>query len=79
MKAQAWNGLRGLVVYQRLMRSVREPALRAEYRRRLKNLWRVRRDPYYLFVYALKCALHYHYHRMVQRMTQPDRSLVNSF
>jgi radical SAM superfamily enzyme YgiQ (UPF0313 family) len=79
MKAQAWNGLRGLVVYQRLMWSVREPALRAEYRRRLKNLWHVRKDPYYLFVYALKCALHYHYHRMVQRMTQPDRSLVNSF
>ena len=78
-REQAWNGLRGYVIYQRLMRGVRDPALRDEYRRRLKNLWRVRRDPYYLFVYALKCALHYHYHCMLERMAQPDRAMVNSF
>ena len=78
-KAQAWNGLRGWVVYRRLMSRVKEPELRAIYRERLMNLWRVRKDPYYFFVYALKCALHYHYHRMLQRMTQTERALVNSF
>lgn len=78
-KTQAWNGLRGWVVYRRLMSRVREPELREIYRERLMNLWQVRKDPYYFFVYALKCALHYHYHRMLQRMTQTERALVNSF
>lgn len=79
LKAQAWNGIRGWVVYQRLMWRVKDAGLRRIYRERLMNLWRVRKDPYYFFVYALKCALHYHYHRMLQRMTQTDRALVNSF
>ena len=79
LKCQAWNGLRGLVIYRRLMRHVNDDRLRAIYRARLMNLWRVRRDAYYFFIYALKCALHYHYHRMLERMTQPERSVVNSF
>ena len=79
LKAQAWNGLRGLVVYRRLMRQVNDARLRAIYRQRLMKLWRVRRDAYYFFVYVLKCALHYHYHRMLERMTQDERTVVNSF
>ena len=53
--------------------------LREEYRRRMRNVWRLKRDPYYMFVYALKCAVHFHYHKMVERMTQRERALVNSF
>ncbi|MFO1093159.1 MAG: B12-binding domain-containing radical SAM protein [Planctomycetaceae bacterium] len=79
LKSQAWDGLRGWVVYQRLMWRVKDARLRTIYRERLMNLWRVRKDPYYFFVYALKCALHYHYHCMLQRMTQTERALVNSF
>lgn len=79
LKSRAWNTLRAAVVYHRLLRGVEDRNLRAVYRRRLKNLRRLRRDPYYAFVYALKCALHFHYHRMVQRMTQADRELINTF
>jgi radical SAM superfamily enzyme YgiQ (UPF0313 family) len=79
VKAQAWNAVRGCVVYWRLMRRVNDVRLQKVYRERLRNLWRVRRDPYYFFVYALKCALHYHCHRILERMTQPERVVVNSF
>jgi radical SAM superfamily enzyme YgiQ (UPF0313 family) len=79
VKAQGWNAVRGCVVYWRLMRRVNDVRLQKVYRERLRNLWRVRRDPYYFFVYALKCALHYHCHRILERMTQPERVVVNSF
>jgi radical SAM superfamily enzyme YgiQ (UPF0313 family) len=79
LKAQVTNAVRAAVIFHRLMRRVPDSRLRDEYRRRMRNVWRVHRDPYYLFVYAVKCAVHYHYHQMVQRLTQPVRELVNSF
>ena len=45
----------------------------------MRNVWRVRRDPFYSFIYACKCVLHYHYDTMAQRMEQADRVLVNTF
>lgn len=79
LKSQALNAARAAVVYYRLMQRVPDAGLRDEYRRRMRKAWQVRRDPYYMFVYALKCAVHFHYHKMVERMTQPERELVNSF
>jgi radical SAM superfamily enzyme YgiQ (UPF0313 family) len=79
LKSQFWNALRAGVIYRRLLRRVEEKPLREEYRRRLRRVWKARRDPYYLFVYTLKCAMHYHYHQMVQSMTQEKRTLVNTF
>jgi radical SAM superfamily enzyme YgiQ (UPF0313 family) len=56
-----------------LMRGVPDPALRREYRRRmLRGLWR-RRSPSVLQQYAIKCAMHFHVHTMVQQMlVQPQ-------
>ena len=56
-----------------LMRGVPDPALRREYRRRLmRAAWR-QRNPQMLQEYALKCAMHYHAHRMVQEMLAQPR------
>lgn len=79
MKGQFWNALRSGVIYRRLMSHVHDRELREEYRRRMSRIWRQRRDPYYVFVYALKCVMHYHYHRMIESMTQQGRALVNTF
>ena len=79
LRAQTWTAVRAAAIYHRLLRDVREPALRDEYRRRMRHVWRVRRDPFYSFVYACKCALHYHYYTMAQGMGQADRALVNTF
>lgn len=79
LKAQALNAALAAVIYGRLIRRIPDPELRAQYRRRMRKVWRTMHDPYYMFVYALKCAVHYHYHRMVERLSQPERALVNSF
>jgi len=61
------------------MRGVPEAALRREYRRRVAGLLRKRRDPVVLFVYLIKCAIHYHLHVMVQNMSVNERRVVNTF
>jgi radical SAM superfamily enzyme YgiQ (UPF0313 family) len=51
-----------------LMRGVPDASLRREYRRRLIRLAWHRRDPQIIQYYAVKCAMHYHAHRMVQKL-----------
>lgn len=65
-------------IFVRLMRGVKEADLRAVYRRRLLNLLRHRRSPIILQIYAIKCAMHYHAHIMVQQM-RTGGGIVNSF
>jgi radical SAM superfamily enzyme YgiQ (UPF0313 family) len=55
-------------IFVLLMRGVPDRVLRREYRRRLLRLVRHRRDPEIIQTYAIKCAMHYHAHRMVQEM-----------
>src|SRR5262249_32409048 len=48
----------------RLAWRVPDPALRREYLGRVWRLLKVRHDPSVLWIYVVKCALHYHAHRM---------------
>jgi hypothetical protein len=50
------------------MRLVPEPALRREYRRRLWNVLKRRPHISVLRGYCVKCALHFHYNRLIGRM-----------
>jgi radical SAM superfamily enzyme YgiQ (UPF0313 family) len=60
--------LEAVAISLMLQHGVPDPALRREYRRRtLRVAWR-RRDPEIIQVYAIKCAMHWHAHRMVQEM-----------
>jgi radical SAM superfamily enzyme YgiQ (UPF0313 family) len=65
--------LGAIAIFALLMRGVPDPALRREYRRRLMRVaWR-RREPEVIQGYAIKCAMHYHAHKMVQEMgSQPQ-------
>jgi radical SAM superfamily enzyme YgiQ (UPF0313 family) len=65
------------VLFARLMRHVRDPALRREYRRRLLRLVRARPDVGLLHYYLIKCAMHFHYHMMVRRMASSAGPVVN--
>lgn len=67
------------VLYRRLMKTVKEPELRQEYRRRLSQIWRTRRQPAALFIYVLKCAIHYHYQQITKRLVSEDARMVNTF
>ncbi|WFU05368.1 radical SAM protein (plasmid) [Rhizobium sp. CB3171] len=65
-------------IFTRLMRRVQDPELRNIYRQRLWKLLLRRRSPVILQIYAIKCAMHYHAHKMVQQM-RSGGDIVNSF
>ncbi len=75
--ARFWLESTGLIA--RLLLGVPEAELRREYRRRFWRMARRRRDPAVLRIYAIKCAMHYHLHRLVQALTTPDRPLINTY
>ena len=66
-------------LFARLMRRVPEASLRRQYRRRLARLLQKRPDPHLLFLYTVKCAMHYHHHTMARQMALGQSALVNSF
>ncbi len=70
---------RAAVLLVRLMRGVSDPALRHEYRRRVMGLLREIRDPAVLFGYVLKCAMHFHHHKMADQMTRGGAPIVNPY
>ena len=57
------------VLFARLMRHVREPELRREYRKRLLRLIRSRPNVGLLHYYLVKCAMHYHSVCLVRAMS----------
>lgn len=79
LKAQAANLIRAGVLFGRLMRSVPDKELRREYRQRLIRFWMARRDPAMTFNYVVKCAMHYHHHKMARTMNDGKSAVVNSF
>jgi radical SAM superfamily enzyme YgiQ (UPF0313 family) len=70
---------RSAVLYWRLVHRIPEHALRDEYRRRVGRLLRARPDALVLFVYLIKCAMHYHHYTMARQMADRKTQLVNSF
>jgi radical SAM superfamily enzyme YgiQ (UPF0313 family) len=78
-KARAVELARCAVLYWRLIRKLPQPQLRREYRRRLWRLLRTRPDPSVLFVFFLKCAVHYHHYLMAEQMVQGKTPPLNPF
>ncbi|MGB2931205.1 MAG: radical SAM protein [Methyloceanibacter sp.] len=67
------NYVKFAVVASRLLRHVRDEALRARYRRQLWCVVRARgSEPHILFIYALKVATHYHYDAITRALAQVD-------
>ena len=64
----------GLVL--RLLWQVPEKRLRRVYWQRFTNLLRCRPDPSVMRVYAIKCAMHYHAHRLVETLQRRGSGLV---
>jgi radical SAM superfamily enzyme YgiQ (UPF0313 family) len=79
LKAETLHLARSAGVYYQLMREVPDARLRREYRRRLWRLLRVRPDPVVLFVYLIKCAMHYHHYTLARQMADRQAQIVNSF
>ena len=58
---------------------VPDGSLRREYRRRIGRLLRVRREPATLWIYVVKCAMHYHAFTMARRMDCGRTPIYNTF
>jgi radical SAM superfamily enzyme YgiQ (UPF0313 family) len=78
-RRQARLALEAVGLAARLLWRVPERGLRRTYRQRLWRAWRRRADPAVLRVYAIKCAMHYHVHRMVAALQRRDGGLINTF
>jgi len=60
------------------MRRIPDATLRREYRRRLWRLIKARREPEVIFIYAIRCAMHYHFHTWIRHMAGGEGPIVNS-
>ena len=78
LTAQIRNLAGFALIYYRVTRKVPNSELRTEYRRRILNFLRKRRDPDVLFVYAIKCAMHYHHYKMSQEMAHEEMPVVST-
>jgi radical SAM superfamily enzyme YgiQ (UPF0313 family) len=76
---QARMSVEAVALMVMLAFGVSDRALRAEYRRRCFHAFRTRRTPHVLRSYALRCAMHYHAHQLVNVLQSRNRAVVNSF
>ena len=79
IKDQGLHLSRAVYLFFRLMGCVPEIDLRAEYRRGLWRLLRVRRDPAMIFGYLLACCMHYHHWTMARQMAEGEIPVTNTF
>ena len=68
IKAQVWTVLEVAYIVTGLLRGIEDPALKRDYRRRLWTVIRRRPRLRLLRIYAVKCALHYHFGRLIAQM-----------
>jgi hypothetical protein len=71
--------VQALGLLARLSRRIPDPRLRREYMRRIWRLVQVRRDPGVLWIYVVKCLLHYHAHTMAQGMVERGSHVINTY
>jgi radical SAM superfamily enzyme YgiQ (UPF0313 family) len=79
LKAQTFNVIGTIVLYQRLMHGIPEATLRQEYRQRIWKMLKTRPDPNLAFLYVIKCAMHYHAWTMARQMSSGRSPVYNSF
>jgi radical SAM superfamily enzyme YgiQ (UPF0313 family) len=79
LKGNTFDLARAIGIFLRLMSCIDDRQLRRVYRQRVLRMLRRRPDPVVLFVYLIKCVVHYHHYTMSQQMSGTARQLVNSF
>lgn len=72
-------GILAFGLLARMMWSIPQRSLRKEYRKRIFRLLRVNRNPSVLFVYVIKCAMHYHHFTLSTNMSNKRSGVVNTF
>jgi radical SAM superfamily enzyme YgiQ (UPF0313 family) len=65
LRLRIWAGVEALYIFVQLMRRVPDPVLRRRYRRQLLKVLLRRPNPRLVRVYAMICAAHFHYDRLI--------------
>lgn len=68
LKSWSWSMVETIFIVTQLMRRVPDPALRRAYRGRLWNVVKRPNRFRLLRIYATKCALHFHFDRLIAQM-----------
>jgi len=77
LKARSWSVVEVAYIIMSLMRGVPDKTLRRDYRRRLWNVVKRRPRLRLLRVYAIKCALHFHFDRLIAQMVAERAALAD--
>ena len=78
LRLRLWAGIQALYIFVQLMRHVPDAALRRHYRRQMWKVARRRPNPRLLRVYAMACAAHFHYDRLVAQLAAASPVFVAS-
>ncbi|MBK7675045.1 MAG: B12-binding domain-containing radical SAM protein [Candidatus Accumulibacter sp.] len=70
IKLQSLNTIGAALFFKSLMKNVEKPELRNEYRSRIWRVVKATKDPSVIFTYIGKCAMHYHYDRLIRDLEQ---------
>lgn len=79
LRTESLSFVAAIGLFLRLMRQVPDPALRKEYRHRLRRLLKVHRRPGLVLFYLFHLTMHYHTYTMAQHMNSGQRAIVNSY
>jgi hypothetical protein len=77
LKSWSWSMVETVYIVTQLMRGVPDATLRRDYRRRLWNVVKRGDRLHLLRVYAIKCALHFHFDRLITQMLAERAQLEN--
>jgi hypothetical protein len=80
LKLRTRAGIEALYVFVQLMRQVPDPILRRRYRQQLLKVLMRRPNPRLLRIYAMACAAHFHYDKLIAQFkaTRPAVSEAGS-
>ncbi len=76
LASRTWAGIEAVYIFVQLMRRVPNPILRRRYRQQLLKVLMRRPNPRLVRIYAMLCAFHFHYDRLIAQFkaTRPDVS-----
>jgi len=79
VRRQAWSWMQVLLLSASILLRLPDRGLRRIYVQRFLAALRKRPDAGLMRMYALRCAIHFHFHQLVHQLQARDRPLINTY
>src|SRR3954467_638379 len=76
LKLRTRAGIEALYIFVQLMRRVSDPGLRRRYRQQLRKVLLRRPNPRLVRIYAMFCALHFHYGKLIAQLKVTPPAII---